>query len=282
MKDGVLPEQNIVRGERTGRCMKSEKECRNVQKHNNRFVNGMRDSMQKAGNEILNLIYPPRCPVCEEILHRGDGKVCPRCRKNLPYIEEPFCKKCGKPLRRQEQEYCTDCEEQNHEFLCGRAVFLYEKGFRRSVMRMKFQNHREYLDFYAEEMVREGERYLQSWRPGTILPVTVNKRKKRERGFDQSVLLAKRIGKLTGIRVETKALERNRYTLPQKDLNAKERRKNLNGAFTLRQKTSLQEPVLLIDDIYTTGATIDAVCRELKKNGIHRIYFLVICTGNGK
>ena len=234
------------------------------------------------GNEMVDLLYPPRCPICEEILSRREGRVCLRCRKRLPYIEEPLCKKCGKPLGSQEQEYCLDCERQNHEFLCGRAVFLYEKSFRRSVQRMKFNNHREYLDFYAEEMAREGEKYLRQWRPRIILPVPVNRRKRRERGFDQSVLLAKRLSRLTGIPMDDGALVRNRYTLPQKELDAGERKRNMKGAFTLKKGVTLPEPVLLVDDIYTTGSTIDAVCRELKKNGIHRIYFLVLCIGKGK
>lgn len=237
---------------------------------------------KRLGKDILDLLYPPRCPICERILLRREGLVCLECRKNLPYIEEPLCKKCGKPLYNPEQEYCLDCEEQSHEFTCGRSIFLYEKKFRRSVQRMKFGNHREYLNFYAEEMAREGAKYLQRWKPKTILPVPVNRRKKRERGFDQSVLLARKLSALTGIPVEEGVLMRNRYTLPQKELNARERKRNLKGAFTVKEKDRLREPVLLVDDIYTTGATIDSICRELKKNGIYRIYFLVLCTGKGK
>lgn len=238
--------------------------------------------IKKAGIIILNLFYPPRCPLCEKILSRGEGLVCRECRKDLPYIEEPLCKKCGKPLRRQEQEYCLDCETQHHEFLQGRAVFLYEKKLRHSVHRMKFQNHREYLDFYGEEMAGAGRKYLQQWNIKTILPVPAHKRKKRERGFDQSFLLAKKIGCILNIPVEGRALVRSRYTLPQKILDARERRNNLRGAFVLREDVYIQEPVLLVDDIYTTGATMDAICRELKKHGIFRIYFLVLCAGKGK
>lgn len=237
---------------------------------------------KKAAEALLNLLYPPRCPICEGLLRPGEGRICPACREGLPYIGEPLCKSCGKPLGCEEQELCGDCRRRPHEFVCGRAVFLYEKSFRRSVQRMKYQNHREYLDFYGEELAAFGERYLRSWGIQTILPVPVNERKRRERGFDQSVLLARKVSALTGIPVEERALFRSRYTLPQKDLDARQRRRNLKSAFTLRDSSRLREPLLLLDDIYTTGSTMDEVCRELKRNGFTRIYFLVLCAGKGK
>lgn len=237
---------------------------------------------KKIAEELLDLLYPPRCPICENILFRREGRVCGTCRKELPYITEPICKKCGKPLEREEQEYCLTCEQEKHEFICGKAIFLYEKTFRQSVQRMKFKNRREYLDFYSEEMVREGEKYLRQWKPKTILPVPMNGKKRRERGFDQSYLLAKKVSQLSGIPMARNVLIRSRYTLPQKELDEKERKKNLKGAFELKKNAQIREPVMLIDDIYTTGATMDAICKTLKKSGIHQIYFLVLCAGKGK
>lgn len=232
-----------------------------------------------AGRFFLDLIYPRRCPICERILGRREGTVCSECRKKLPYIREPLCKKCGKPVGKEEQEFCEDCERGRHLFVCGRSVFLYEKAFRRSIHRMKFQNRREYLDFYAEEMAREGERYLKAWKIRTIVPVPMNRRKRKERGFDQSLLLARKLGERTGIFVAENCVIRHRYTKAQKELSAKERRKNLQGAFSLREGCVLREPVLLVDDIYTTGATMDEISRVLRRSGIGEIYFLALCSG---
>lgn len=147
---------------------------------------------------------------------------------------------------------------------------------------MKFKNKREYLDFYAEEMVRAAEKELKRWGIRTILPIPVNVKKRRERGFDQSVLLARKISRLTGIPVEEHAVIRSRYTLPQKELDARARKKNLKGAFSWKEGACLQEPVLLVDDIYTTGTTMDEVTRVLKQQGITKVYFLVLCAGKGK
>ena len=228
---------------------------------------------------VLDLLYPRRCPICEGILGRNQGRICASCKEHLPYIHEPLCKKCGKQLAKEEQEYCADCEKTDHLFTCGRAIFLYEKDLRRSVQRMKFHNHREYLDFYAEEMTRAGEKYLRAWKPKVILPVPMNRKKRRERGFDQSVLLARKLRDLTGIPLDEKSLIRIRYTMPQKELTAKERKSNLKDAFLLDPDCKIQEPVLLVDDIYTTGSTMDAISRELREHGIREIYFLVLCAG---
>ena len=233
-------------------------------------------------NYVLDLQYPRRSPVCEGILGKSQGRICASCKKNLPYIREPLCKKCGKQLAKEEQEYCADCVKTDHLFTCGRAVFLYEKELRRSVHRMKFQNHREYLDFYAEEMARPGEKYLCVGKPKVILPAPMNRKKRRERGFDQSVLLARKLSILTGIPLDEKSLIRTRYTMPQKELSAKERKSNLKDAFMLDPDCDIQELVMLVDHIYTTGSTMDAISRALRKRGIREIYFLILCAGRSK
>ena len=158
---------------------------------------------------------------------------------------------------------------------------MYEKSLRQSIGRMKFQNRREYVDFYAGEMAAVYRRSLSRWGIRTILPVPMYAKKARRRGYDQSVLLAGKFGELTRIRVESRCLVRKRETLPQKELDAGERKKNLRGAFYVKNPELVKEPVLLVDDIYTTGATMDAACQALQKQGISKIYFLALAAGNG-
>ncbi|MDD3797263.1 MAG: ComF family protein, partial [Lachnospiraceae bacterium] len=219
---------------------------------------------------------------CEKILGGKEGRVCDGCRKKLPYIREPRCMSCGKVLKREEQEYCQSCEKGLHSFDQGISTFLYEKKLRHSIHRMKFQNRREYLDFYAEEMVRESRRYLLAWKPDVLIPIPMYRRKEKARGYNQSRLLAEKIGRLTGIEVDCKSVIRCRETLPQKELTAQERKKNLKGAFQITAPEQIKKRILLIDDIYTTGATVDAVSSLLKKHGAGPVYFLTICSGNGK
>lgn len=227
---------------------------------------------------ILNILYPARCPVCHGVI-RGKGDVCTLCRKRLRYVQEPKCKKCGKEMEKQEQEYCRDCQRFAHAFDKGEAVFVYDQMMRRSVAMFKYHNRREYAEFYAKEMYAYCERFLKNCAPDVILPVPVHKQKKRQRGFNQSELVARKLGKLLGVPVDSKYLVRREKTVPQKELTRMQRKQNLKKAFAVSDTKKCYGRVLLIDDIYTTGATIDAISEILRENQTKNIFFLTICVG---
>lgn len=227
---------------------------------------------------ILNILYPPRCPVCHNIL-RGKDTVCEPCRKKLRYVQEPKCKKCGKEMEKQELEYCSDCRRFSHAFDKGAAVFLYDETMRESISMFKYHNRREYADFYAKEMYEHCQWFLKNCAPEVILPVPVHKEKKRKRGFNQSELVAKKLGKLLKVPVDTGYLLRTEKTTPQKELTRQQRKQNLKKAFALSDEGENYERVLIVDDIYTTGATIDAISEILRENQTKIIFFLTICVG---
>ena len=185
-------------------------------------------------------------------------------------------------IERQEQEYCSDCKRQNRYFDGGAAAFVYTGEMRRCVYRMKFGNRRDYIDFYAEAMVTACEKKLRLWRPERIVPVPMHPSKKRKRGFNQSELLAEEISRLTGIPVERKMLRCVKKTSDQKKLGRKERMNNLKGAFEIRSYPEHLSRILVVDDVYTTGSTMDEVSRILKQAGAGHIFFIVLCTGKGK
>lgn len=227
---------------------------------------------------ILDLLYPARCPVCHEIV-KGKGRICPACKKKLRYIKEPKCKKCGKEIEKPEQEYCRDCQRFKHSFDRGAAVFAYDPVMRRSISMFKYHNRREYAKYYAEEMYQHCERFIKFCRPDVIIPVPVHRLKKRQRGFNQAELVAKELGKLIHVPVVTDYLIRAEKTTPQKELTRQQRKENLKKAFAVEGTGVSYERVLLIDDIYTTGATIDAISEILKENQTKIIFFLTICVG---
>lgn len=227
---------------------------------------------------ILDILYPPRCPVCHGVI-RGKGNLCDLCRKKLPYIKEPKCKKCGKQIEKPEQEYCRDCMRFSHSFDQGMAVFAYNDVMRRSIAMFKYHNRREYAKFYAEEMANSCARFLKRCAPDVIVPVPVHKKKKRQRGFNQAELVAKELGKLLHIPVDSSYVLRTEDTTPQKELTRQERKKNLKKAFHIASEKRPYQRVLLIDDIYTTGATVDAVSEALKKAHVKNVFFLSICVG---
>lgn len=190
--------------------------------------------------------------------------------------------KCGKPVADERTEYCDDCKRQRHFFDQGVAAFTYTGALRASVHKMKSANRRDYLPFFAESMTQVLMMRLSSWRPELILPVPMHPKKQRRRGYNQSELLAVRIGDITGIPVEKTLLRCTKITPSQKELDRKERMKNLYNSFAVCEPFPKVSRVLLVDDVYTTGSTMDEVSRILKSQGVQHVFFAVLCTGKGK
>ncbi len=235
---------------------------------------------------ILDIIYPVRCPICGEIVIPKEEKICYLCRRRLPYVIGARCMKCSKPLEFEEKEYCGDCERKNYHFDRGYAVWVYNNDLKHSISNYKYHSKKEYAKFYIEEMVRLYALSIQKLNPDVIVPVPIHKSKYRERGYNQADILAQGIGKELGFPVLSQLLIRNKKTLPQKKLNDKERLHNLEEAFLYNEVAASRytkkiNRVLLIDDIYTTGSTIEACTNILKSNGITKVYFLVLCIGKG-
>lgn len=227
---------------------------------------------------ILGIIYPKTCCFCGKV---SEKELCDVCVKKVIYIEEPRCKCCGKPVRYAEQEYCYDCQKITHAYEQGKSLWIHKMPVSLSIYQFKYKNRRIYGEFYAKEMARLYGNLIRFWGVEVIVPIPLHRRKKRLRGYNQAAVIAKQLGKIMGIPVDCNSIVRNRYTRPQKELNDKERKQNLKQAFTVTNKWKKYKRVLLIDDIYTTGSTIDTVAEELKKNGVQKVWFLTISIGQG-
>lgn len=229
--------------------------------------------------KILELIYPPKCVICEKILPIGQS-LCEDCRIQLPYIKENYCVKCGKPVF-ENAEYCSDCKKRGHYFTRAVALWSYSPLVKKSLYRFKYSNKRNYAKCYGEELANQYGGVVKQWRIDGVIPVPLYKGKKRTRGYNQAELLAKELAKQFGIPVYDKYLERIKKTVPQKQLNDKERAKNVKNAFKIRKNSVKLKRVLLVDDIYTTGATVNEITRELMQAGITHVYVMTVCVGRG-
>jgi len=231
-------------------------------------------------NTIIDLLFPRRCPICDRIV-ASDGKlICNDCMTKVKFVGKTRCYKCGKPLEDESEEYCEDCQKRSHEYISGRAVFEY-KSVSDSIYRFKYKNRQEYVSFYGEMMSCYLADWFNSINAQALIPVPIHKSKYKHRGYNQALLLAKAISERTGIPVEDKLVIREKKTVPLKDLTPSERNNNLRGAFKIVPNGVKLETIVIIDDIYTTGATIDAVARVLKSFGIRNIYFATLSIGRG-
>lgn len=229
----------------------------------------------------IDLLFPPRCPVCRGILTPEQGKVHEICRKKLKFVTEPICMLCGKPIDEKEKEYCGDCLKRRHYFDGGRAVWIYEQYIRQSIVWYKYKHCMEFADYYILELYDSLEEWLGRIRPEIIIPIPLNKKKRRLRGYNQAQLLAERLGKKLNCPVNTDLLLRSHWTEPQKSLTPAQRYENLKRAFCIKGGERISfGSVLLIDDIYTTGSTIDACAHLLKSYGAGKVYFAALCIGS--
>lgn len=246
------------------------------------------------GKCFVNVLFPRRCPVCGEIVEPEGEWICTSCLPKLAPVRQPVCKKCGKEVIGEGTEYCPDCERHKRTFDSGAALLNYNEAARRSMAAIKYKNKREYLDFYSMAMAHRFRRQVEVWKPDVLVPVPVHPSRRRQRGYNQAEELAKRLGRKWEIPVDTELLIRSRKTAPQRDLNPRERLKNLQEAFGIhphrlsaRRKASgtfrdMPRCVVLIDDIYTTGSTVEACSRVLRAAGVKEIHYLAICIGHGR
>ncbi|NLK29366.1 MAG: ComF family protein [Clostridiales bacterium] len=235
---------------------------------------------------ILDMIYPVRCPVCGEILTPKGEKVCIPCREKLIFIQEPRCKKCSKPITQEEKEYCLDCEHKNYHFKKGYSIWVYDEIMRLSIAEFKYHNKREYAKFYIEEMVLGYGEQIHKFYPDVIAPIPLHRSKYSTRGYNQAEILARGLGNELHYPVLSHLLIRNKKTLPQKQLSDRDRLRNLKDAFEFNKKVAdkfgkVIERVLLVDDIYTTGSTIEACTNVLLSHGVKEICFITLCIGKG-
>lgn len=237
-------------------------------------------------NVFIDLLYPRRCPVCGDIVMPKGDLACPSCKKKLVAIQEPRCKQCSKPIDSEEKEYCHDCEKKKYHYVKGYSLWAYDTVMKKSIADFKYRGRREYGDYYIAGLQTKFGKDYKKLSPDVLVPVPIHKSKLIQRGYNQADVLALGLGKELDIPVLSKLLVRDKKTLPQKQLNDKERLKNLEKAFLFSEKEYVKygkpiRTVMLVDDIYTTGSTIEACTNTLLQNGIEEVYFTSVCIGKG-
>ena len=221
--------------------------------------------LSRLTGPILDLIFPLTCVVCG----REGHVLCPGCEVAAPRLERPYCPICAAP---GSVGPCQQCTLAPLAIDGIRSPFLVERVMRELVYDLKYRNVRA----VAPELARLLATYLESNNiPGhVIVPVPLHTRRLRERGYNQSELLARELSKRSGIPIDTQAVRRTRNTPPQVDMVSHEERKhNTEGAFECVSDME-GASVLLIDDVVTTGSTLSACAAALKTAGAGSVWGL--------
>jgi ComF family protein len=228
---------------------------------------------------LLDVILPPICHICHEFIpNSGTLHICPTCRERLPLVLSPLCPICGIPFIGVGNDHrCGACLTDPPHYDTARAPFLYEGAIRELIHSFKYNRNtplRRPLVLLTQEGMDE---FLRDLKLDVILPVPLHRSRLRQRGFNQAVLLGRVLSRHFSLPLLPDTLVRIRQTSPQIELSASERRQNVKGAFAVK-KTELVagKRILLLDDVMTTGSTMDECAKELKKAGAALVVALTV------
>jgi len=231
-----------------------------------------------AAGMAVQVVLPPVCPITGEMVDRV-GHVSPRAWRDLEFISAPVCARCGRPFAYDvgADAVCAPCARAEPPFTSLRAVFAYTDASARLILRIKYGDQTDGLKHFALWMAGCADRAAK--RCDFLVPVPLHYLRLVRRQFNQSALLARALAPHVAGRYEPRLLRRIRRTPPQKGLTGQERWQNVKDAFRVAEGAQDRlkgKSVLLIDDVYTTGATVRACCAALRRAGADQIHVLVL------
>jgi ComF family protein len=238
-------------------------------------------------SRLMDLIYPPRCGVCRTFL-REDGVIhegkeldlCRPCLNSFKEVASPLCPICGRPFGSSggEDHTCADCLAARPSFDMARAPYVYEGCLMTAIHEFKYEKKTYLARSLGPLLASYAERWLGNADEAlVVMPVPLHPRRLRRRGFNQSLLLARPVASMLEADLDSLSLRRTRFTQPQINLTGEERKKNVQRAFGVKEPNLLKgRKALLIDDVATTGSTLNECAGVLKKAGIKQVWCLVL------
>lgn len=235
-------------------------------------------ALRNALQQALDLLLPPRCIATGEIVDR-QGMISPKFWSELVFIDDPMCAVCGLPfaLPMAAGGLCANCLDREPRFDKARSCVVYNDASRKMILNFKYGDHLHSVHTFMPWLERAGAALIAE--SDIIIPVPLHPRRLWARRFNQSALLAQALARRSGRSYAPDTLVRQRCTPPQKGLNRKERNDNVRDAFAIPPRlaaTLAGKNILLIDDVFTSGATLDACTRELKSAGAAAVFVLTL------
>ncbi|HPF46120.1 MAG: ComF family protein [Alphaproteobacteria bacterium] len=231
----------------------------------------------------LDIILPPKCLNCSARVDSAQN-ICPDCWKKLHFLSGPKCSCCGYPFeielandfRDLGENLCAACQKKERAFDRAVSALRYDDDSRKMVIGFKHHDKPEFAGYFTKLMLQAGKELFEN--ADLIMPVPLHKHRQFSRRYNQSALLSRNLAKALSLKHDPKILVRIKNTPPQQG-NLKRRAKNVIGAFKVvpeRKNDIKNKNILLIDDVYTTGATTENCAKALKKAGAQKVFVLTV------
>jgi ComF family protein len=234
------------------------------------------DAIKTFSDDVIDFIYPPFCGICEQRLRRHEKNICQTCWRSLTVIEEPFCRRCGLALVSC-ATLCSGCRSRQRSFSFARSFGLFDENLQRIIHLFKYRRRRSLADPLAEllaTMIRRDRRFQAM---EVILPVPLHPLRARQRGYNQSRLMASHLARRIGLQLMANVLVRVKNTASQSNLGLAARRMNVHNAFGVRHAEAIRgRRLMLVDDVYTTGATVEACAQVLLEAGAKEVSVVTV------
>ncbi len=238
------------------------------------MINAIKEQIQKVYNLFLKTILPPTCSGCrtESV---SAHLLCAACWNAVHFIQKPFCSKCGVPMAfASDQMSCVECLMHPPAYDLGRSTFIYSDLGRDLVLRLKHSDATYLPKCLAPWIKSTGQDFWPT--ADYIIPVPLHRWRLLKRQYNQATLLARAVSGLVNVPVLTNVLMRRKATESQGHKSVKDRKKNVDDAFYVKGEILKGKTIVLLDDVWTTGATLNACTKVLRKAGAHRIYLLTL------
>lgn len=229
---------------------------------------------------LVNILYPHRCPTCKKLVE-SDSVFCLNCWKKLQFITKPICSICGTPLQfnttYNDNIICPKCLLKKPPYDKAVSCFIYNKTISKAIFEFKFYQKMFLSKFFAKFIYKVTIKYFKQI--DYIIPVPLSLKRLRWRGFNQALLLARDLGKLSKKEVIPDLIIKTKHTKAQVKLKNKDRIKNLKTAFIINQKyleKIKNKNIAIIDDVITTGTTINECSKVLKGHNAGKIFVFSI------
>ncbi|MFH1406819.1 MAG: ComF family protein [Candidatus Omnitrophota bacterium] len=238
--------------------------------------------MRRVLETFLDVLYPSRCLGCRRSIDK-DALICQACWASIRKQMPPFCQKCGKEMYSFDKNadvLCNECRDADYLFERAYSVCRYEEPLKHCIHSFKYAGKKSLAAALSEMLIEFCKQHLDMRSLNLIVPVPLHPARQREREFNQAELLAKPLAETFGIEHGPKGLRRKTQGKAQSILNRELRLKNIVGAFEATQPDSLSgRSILLVDDVFTTGATVNECAKALRNARAKKVTVLTLARG---